>query len=184
MLFRSPDEALKVPTDTQFGSPNNVCDLFREMDMREYETPKQIGNNLTADGHDHMQVANCLIVCRPKTTAQAKQWIEDNIDGAASTHIAGQKLPDTWKDGVEYSMGSADHSFNVGDVVVLRRSDGSIKFGLLQQMNIYPDAHFVLVECDADFQGRGSQAGKAVKIQDIGKLTIDDPVPSMEESEK
>ena len=74
-------------------------------------------------------------------------------------------------------MGYADRPFKVGEVVVLSRSDGSIKFGLLQQMNVFPDAHFVLVECEADFQGRGTQAGKAVKVQDIGKLVVDDEAP-------
>jgi hypothetical protein len=177
MLFGSPDEALKAPTETQYGSPNNVCDLFRHMAEIEHETPKQIGDNLTAAGHDHMQVANCLIICRPKTTAQATKWIEDNMDGAASTHIAGLKVPESWQAGVEYSMGPADRPFKVGEVVVLNRSDGSTRFGLLQQMNVFPDAHFVLVECDADFQGRGNQAGKAVQIQDIGKLTVDDEAP-------
>ena len=72
---------------------------------------------------------------------------------------------------------SADRPFKVGEVVVLSRSDGSIKFGLLQQMNVFPDAHFVLVECEADFQGRGTQAGTAVKVQDIGKLVVDDEAP-------
>ena len=74
-------------------------------------------------------------------------------------------------------MGPADRPFKVGEVVVLNRSDGSTKFGLLQQMNVFPDAHFVLVECDADFQGRGTQAGKTVQIEDIGKLTVDDEAP-------
>jgi hypothetical protein len=176
MLFGSPDEALKAPTETHHGSPSNVCELFQRLEF-QHETPKQIGDNLTAAGHDHMQIANCLIVCRPKTTAQATKWIEENMDGAATTHIAGQKIPESWREGVEYSMGYADRPFKVGEVVVLSRSDGSIKFGLLQQMNVFPDAHFVLVECEADFQGRGTQAGKAVKVQDIGKLVVDDEAP-------
>ena len=34
----------------------------------------------------------------------------------------------------------------------------------LDNAQIYADAHFVLAECDADFQGRGTQAGKVVKM--------------------
>lgn len=162
MLFGSPDEPLKAPEDeTHVGSPSNVCDLFKHMEIKNTEPPKVIGDALTADGFDHMQVANCLIMCRPKTTAEAREWMTEHADGAASNHIAGQKVPDVWQEGVQYSMGSADRSFTVGEVVVLRRSDGSLKFGLLQQLAVFPDAHFVLVECDADFQGRGSQAGES-----------------------
>lgn len=49
----------------------------------------------------------------------------------------------------------------------------------MQQLKIYADAHFVLVECNADFQGRGTQAGKVVRIEDIGKLIAADEVPPM-----
>lgn len=178
MLFGSPEEALKAPSDMEFGSPQNVCDLFGQMDMNR-QTTQEIGAELTAAGHDHMQIANCLIICRPKTTDEAKEWIHEHKDTAASTHIAGQKVPDTWSDGVEYNMGSADRPFAQGEVVVLKRSDESVRFGLVQQLQIYPDAHFVLVECDADFQGRGTQAGKVVRIEDIGKLSVDGQVPPM-----
>jgi hypothetical protein len=170
MLFGSPDEPLKAPEiETHVGSPNNVCDgfdLFKlNIDKQDGDPPKVIGDALTADGFDHMQVANCLIMCRPKTTAEAREWMAEHADGSASNHIAGQKVPAAWEEGRQYSMGSADRSFTVGEVVVLKRSDGSVKFGLLQQLAVFPDAHFILVECDADFQGRGTQAGECVYIR-------------------
>ena len=163
MLFGSPDEALKAPTDlefvTEFGSPQNVCDLFGQMDMNR-QTTQEIGAELTTAGHDHMQIANCLvrrrvevsknikrtatnfhstalqIIRRPKTTEEAKAWIHEHKDTAASTHIAGQKVPDSWAEGVEFNQGSADREFALGEVVVLKRSDGSFRFGLVQQLQV------------------------------------------------
>ncbi len=121
MLFGSPDEALKAPTElAEFGSPQNVCDLFGHMDVNR-KTTKEIGAELTAAGHDHMQISNCLIMCRPKTTDEAKEWIDENKDSAASTHIAGQEVPASWVEGNEYAMGSADRPFAHGEVVVLKR---------------------------------------------------------------
>jgi predicted metal-binding protein len=174
MLFGSPEEVLKVPTEAMFNSPSNVVDMFERMQIQGRESSTQIGEALTAAGHDYMQIANCLIICRPKTTVEAKQWISDNLDGAASTHIAGQKVPSNWQTGVEYVLGVPEQQFTLGEIVVLNRSDGSVKFGLLQQLRVMPNTHLVLVECEADFQGRGAQAGKAVAIEDIGKLKIDD----------
>lgn len=130
MLFGSPEEVLKEPTDFSGSpSPNNVIDLFQTLEIRE--SSKEIGDALTAAGHDHMQLSNCLIMCRPKTTAEAKQWIVDNFDNAATTHIAGQRVPETWQAGVEYSIGSPEQQFVLGEVIVLNRSDGSVRFGLL-----------------------------------------------------
>ena len=82
MLFGSPEEALKAPSDMEFGSPQNVCDLFGQMDMNR-QTTQEIGAELTAAGHDHMQIANCLIICRPKTTDEAKEWILQHKDTAS-----------------------------------------------------------------------------------------------------
>jgi hypothetical protein len=37
-----------------------------------------IGDALVAAGHDNMQVANCLIMCRPRTFEEAVSWIQAN----------------------------------------------------------------------------------------------------------
>ena len=149
MLFGSPEEKIETPQaeaeDDVVGSPPNVCDLFKHMDCRDRQTPKEIGDSLTAEGFDYMQVANCLIICRPQTLDEARKWIAEHVDDAASTHIAGQKVPESWREGIEFSMGAIDQEFKVGEVVVLRRSDGSIKFGIVQELSVLDDAHFVLV---------------------------------------
>jgi hypothetical protein len=199
MLFGTSEETLKVPEGEakEFGSPNNVCDLFHALDIRNHKSPKEIGDELYQEGFDYMQVANCLIICRPKTTEDARKWIEEHKDGAATTHIVGQPVPDFWASGVEYSFGKEPEHFQIGEVVVLNRSDGSVRFGVLMQLSVYtqveeqmhlfPDTFFVLVEYNADSQGRGTMSGKAVKVTDIGKLQLVEHahgIPPLELEEK
>lgn len=64
-----------------------------------------------------------------------------------------------------------DNKFDDGEVVVLNRSDGSTKFGLLQRLN-EPEAgvHTILVEF-----GEDTNSVKTVRVPEIGKLKLDKP---------
>ena len=80
-----------------------------------------------------MQIANCLLMSRPKTAEEARSWIAAN-KGQAEGHIAGQVVPASWTEGVDYYFAEGT-DFQIQEVVVLKRSDGSVKFGLLQKLN-------------------------------------------------
>ena len=66
-------------------------------------------------------------------------------------------------------MGSQDVYFEVGEVVVLNRSDGTIKFGVVQETRADLGEHVVLVGCSYN----GEQIAdllKTVRVEHIGKL--------------
>eukprot|EP00802_Teleaulax_amphioxeia_P031693 Tamp_35115.p2 GENE.Tamp_35115~~Tamp_35115.p2 ORF type:complete len:135 (+),score=37.39 Tamp_35115:40-444(+) len=129
--------------------------------------PTEIGDALVAKGVDNMQVANCLIMCRPKSVEEAEAWMSANED-KAKAHIAGQKVPAEWTAGKDYYFAEGT-PFDIGEVVALNRSDGSTKFGLVQQLDDpEPGVHVVLVEC-----GQEMNSVKRLKSTEIGKLTLD-----------
>ena len=94
-------------------------------------------------------------------------WIAANKDRAAQ-HIAGQVVPSHWVEGQDYYF-AAGTSFELNEVIVLKRSDGSVKFGLLQKLNEPAEGQaVVLVEIGAEMNSL-----KTVLVNDVGKLVMD-----------
>lgn len=94
-------------------------------------------------------------------------WIAANKDRAAQ-HIAGQVIPAQWVEGQDYYFADGT-SFEPNEVIVLKRSDGSVKFGLLQKLNEPVEGQaVVLVEIGAEMNSL-----KTVFVIDIGKLAMD-----------
>ena len=116
----------------------------------------------------------------------------------AKVHIAGQIVPSSWtvlpsvqhaqptrstdvanhdlictlrrQVGTDFYF-AEDNSFDDGEVVVLNRSDGSTKFGLLQKLNEPEEGvHTILVEF-----GEDTNSVKTVRVPEIGKLKLDKP---------
>jgi hypothetical protein len=84
--------------------------------------------------------------------------------------LAGQVVPSSWVVGTEFSVGSQDVYFEVGEVFVLNRSDGTIKFGVVKETRTDLGDHVVLVGCSYD----GEQIVdlvKTVRVDHIDKLS-------------
>ena len=128
-------------------------------------TAADIGDTLAAAGYANMQIANCLLMSRPKSAEEAKSWIAANKDKAEG-HIAGQTIPATWTEGVDYYF-AEETSFELQEVVVLKRSDGSVKFGLLQRLDADAGQAVVLVEVGPEMNSL-----KTTLRKDVGKLVM------------
>jgi len=128
----------------------------------------EIDRALKQQGFENLQVANCLILCRPKSIDEARRWLTENED-ASKQQIAGQVVPSHWAQGVDYRWAATETPFEVGEVVILQRSDGSLKFGLLQAMNDpQPAVHTIIVAYGTD-----TNSVKAVPANTVGKLTLE-----------
>ena len=105
-----------------------------------------------------------VIASLPNLTTEPSLLLQDKASG----HIAGQLVPSFWTAGKDFNMGNPSEQFEVGEVVVLNRSDGTIKFGLVQKLN-EPQAgiHVVLVDCGVE-----TNSVKTLQISDIGKVFL------------
>jgi len=94
----------------------------------------------------------------------ARIWVTSQAK--AKGHIAGQLVPEGWLVGTDYHFGVPATVFEAGEVIVLKRSDGSTKFGLVQKLD-EPSAgiHVVLVDV-----GQESNAVKTLHVHEIGKV--------------
>jgi len=136
------------------------------------QTIADIDAALKGLGYENLQVANCLIMCRPKTVEEAKRWLTDNA-ASSKEQIAGQLVPKHWNSGVDWVWASSDTPFEIGEVVILQRSDGSLKFGLLQSKDDpQPGVHTIIVA-----YGEETNSVKAVPANTVGKLTLEGAPP-------
>ncbi len=84
-------------------------------------------------------------------------WVQRN---EAKLYGTGDLIPSNWQEGVEYAFGG---EFQPGETVIIRRSDGSLKFGIVKSLGLKGLAD-VTVEADK-FQ-------RGVAIKTIGKLFL------------
>merc|ERR1719453_2888241 len=67
---------------------------------------------------------------------------------AAKQFAVGQAIPMEWQEGAQFGFGG---TFAPGETVVVRRSDGSLKFGMIKTLGMR-GAVDVTVEANGNFQ--------------------------------
>lgn len=89
-----------------------------------------------------------------------EEWVaRDN----AKQFTVGDNIPENWEEGVQYAFGG-DKQFEPGETVLVRRSDQSLRFGIVKSLGLR-GAVDVTVETSGNFQ-RGVQSAT------LGKLYI------------